>query len=70
MQVETPRLIRMPEVRRMTGLGRSQTYQLTRDGRFPAPVKLSERCVAWNSADVQRWIDERIASAKIARAAA
>lgn len=55
------RLIRLPEVQRMTGLGRSQTYALAAQKRFPTPIKLSERCSAWVEADVRAWIADRIA---------
>ena len=34
------RLIRFPEVERMTGLKRGHTNWLIRQGRFPAPLKL------------------------------
>lgn len=69
MQSETPRLIRLPEVQRLTGLGRSQTYALARDGRFPQPIKISERCSAWVEADVRSWIDAHIAASKVEKAA-
>lgn len=64
------RLIRLPEVQRLTGLSRSQTYALVRDGRFPSPLKLSERCSAWDESAVRAWIDSRIALAKTAKVAA
>lgn len=67
---DSPRLIRLPEVQRQTGLGRSQVYALAAQSRFPAPVKLSERCSAWIESDVRAWIAERIASARNERAAA
>lgn len=64
------RLIRLPEVSRMTGLGKSQVYALANAGRFPAPIKLSERCSAWQESEVRAWIAERIAArnAKVAAA--
>jgi prophage regulatory protein len=64
MTEEQPRLIRLPEVQRMTGLGRSQTYALARAGKFPSPLKISERCAAWDERAVRAWIAERIAAAK------
>lgn len=60
------RLIRLPEVQRLTALGRSQLYALAKAGRFPSPLKLSERCSAWNETDVRAWIDARIAEARAA----
>jgi prophage regulatory protein len=55
------RLIRLPEVARLTGLGRSQLYALAAAGKFPSPLKLSERCSAWAEPEVRAWIAERIA---------
>jgi prophage regulatory protein len=60
-EIET-RLIRLPEVQRLTGLGRSQVYALALAGKFPAPLKLSERCSAWRETAVRAWISERIAA--------
>jgi len=56
------RFIRLPEVRHLTGLGKSQVYALALAGKFPAPIKLSERCSAWLESDVRAWIAERIAA--------
>jgi prophage regulatory protein len=64
MIAEEPRLIRLPEVMRLTGLGRSQTYALARAGKFPSAIKISERCSAWDERAVRAWIAERIAGAK------
>lgn len=63
------RLIRLPEVSRLTGLGKSQVYALANAGKFPPPIKLSERCSAWQESEVRAWIAERIA-ARNAKAAA
>lgn len=60
------RLIRLPEVKYLTGLGRSQLYALAARGEFPAPLKLSRRCSAWREAQVREWIAQRIAQAQAA----
>ncbi|MDR9499739.1 MAG: AlpA family transcriptional regulator [Hydrogenovibrio sp.] len=59
-QTNQPRLIRMNEVRKLTGLSRSYVYALAAKGQFPKPVKLSERSAAWIESEVKNWIDERI----------
>ena len=47
------RLIRLPEVLKRTGYTRSTWYRLMgRDDRFPQPIKLSERCIAFRESDV------------------
>ena len=55
-------LVRLNQVKARTGLSRSTLYAYVRDGRFPAPVAISERCVAWVEGEIDRWIADRIAS--------
>ncbi|HEX3837813.1 MAG TPA: AlpA family phage regulatory protein [Steroidobacteraceae bacterium] len=41
IQIEQPaRLMRLPEVRRVTGLGTTSIYTLGKKGRFPRPISL------------------------------
>ena len=54
--------IRLGEVKARTGLSRSTLYAYIREGRFPAPVAISERCVAWVEGEIDGWIAERIAA--------
>lgn len=54
------RLIRLREVMAKTGLSRSYVYALTKEGKFPKSLKITERSSAWIEGEVQRWIDERI----------
>ena len=57
-----PRLLRLPTVLDRVGLRRSLIYEMMADGRFPAPVKVSGRAVAWPSDEIDAWIAERIAA--------
>jgi prophage regulatory protein len=57
-----PYLLRLPAVLGRVGLGRSQVYEEMAEGRFPTPVKLSGRAVAWPSDEIDAWIAERIAA--------
>lgn len=54
--------LRLRDVIRRIGLSRTTIYRLIGDGRFPAPVKLSERASAWRLGEVQAWAAQRIAS--------
>ncbi|MDV3469060.1 AlpA family transcriptional regulator [Stenotrophomonas sp. C3(2023)] len=47
--------IRLPEVIRRTGMGKTTVYKRVRDGAFPAPVQLGEGMVAWIEAEVEAW---------------
>lgn len=42
--------------------GSSTLWAWSRDGRFPAPVKLSPTMTAWRNADVIEWLNNQIIS--------
>ena len=46
-------LWRLPTVLAHIPVSRSGWWQGVKTGRYPAPVKLSTRCVAWRSADIR-----------------
>jgi predicted DNA-binding transcriptional regulator AlpA len=50
-------LLRLPEVLAVYPLGRATFLEGVRTGRFPAPVRLGVRAVAWRAADVRALID-------------
>lgn len=52
------RLLRLPEVARLTSLGRSTVNLWVSQGKFPAPTALSSTIKVWRHADIERWIDE------------
>ena len=54
------RFMRLTEVIRDTGLGRSSIYKRIAEGVFPKPVPLGGRTVGWVSDEVEAWILERI----------
>ena len=49
-----PHLLRLPAVVAATGLPKSTLYFYVRAGRFPAPVRIGARAVAWPAAAVWR----------------
>ncbi len=59
---ETDRLLRLPEVMHLTGLGRTKLYEAMRtpagQGGFPRPIKL-RRLSAWPESEVRAWIEAR-----------
>lgn len=62
MKVDPPppiRALRLPEVMRITGLGRSTIYRLIVQGLFPRQIRLSARAVAWTEEDVSAWLATR-----------
>ncbi|VTU30937.1 helix-turn-helix transcriptional regulator [Variovorax sp. RA8] len=54
------RLLRLPDVERLTGLRRSAIYEQMRKGIFPQSVKVGQRTAACPESTVQSWIAERI----------
>lgn len=54
------RLIRLKEVKHITGLGRSTIYKYIESGTFPKSVPLGERAVAFVESEVVAWVMARI----------
>jgi len=52
-------LLRMASVIQVTGLARSTIYKLIAEDKFPSPVRLVGRAVAWRRADLERWTADR-----------
>ena len=50
--------VRLPQVLSVIPLGRSCWWEGAKSGRFPKPIKLSERCVAWKVEDIRNLIKE------------
>lgn len=57
-------LMRLPAVMAKTGLRRSTLYAMIQQGKFPAPVRLCDRAVAWPRSEVQAFVDARIAATR------
>lgn len=57
---QTTRLIRLPEVLHKTGYRKAWIYRLISENRFPKPIKLGSRAVAFIEAEIEQWILERV----------
>ncbi|MHA1539813.1 MAG: helix-turn-helix transcriptional regulator [Alphaproteobacteria bacterium] len=51
--------LRLPEVLKVFPVSRSTFWKGVKDGRYPKPVKLSERTTAWRIEDIQALIAEK-----------
>jgi prophage regulatory protein len=60
------KIIRLPAVSEMTGLPRATIYDHMAKGTFPKQLKIGPRAAGWIAAEVQAWIDERIARREVA----
>ena len=58
-QEDTGKLLRLEAVISLIGMKRSWILQKVKDGKFPKPIKLSERAVAWYASDIEDWIKSR-----------
>ncbi|MDD2150092.1 AlpA family transcriptional regulator [Pseudomonas putida] len=58
--------IRLREVKRITGMGRSYIYEKMKTGDFPGQIKLGPRTVAWINAEVLAWVREKVVSTRAA----
>ncbi|MCY1396450.1 Prophage CP4-57 regulatory protein (AlpA) [compost metagenome] len=52
--------IRLPEVKKIVGLGTTKIYAMIKEGDFPAQVNVGGRAVAWVLHEVQQWARDRM----------
>lgn len=53
------RTIRRPELHRMVPLADTTIYDMERRGEFPRRFNLTPRCVVWDAAEVEAWLESR-----------
>lgn len=55
------KMLRLWDVRDLTGLSESHVYGLMAQGRFPTQVRISRRCVCWFEDEIMAWMAARSA---------
>ena len=65
MNTTNQSLIRLPEVLKRTGFGKAWIYRLISEIRFPSPVKIGVRAVAFVESEVDEWIQSVIETSRI-----
>jgi prophage regulatory protein len=60
------KLLRLPEVKDLTGRTTSRIYADMASGTFPKPIKIGVRAVAWRESELREWLDQRIAEREAA----
>ena len=55
----TERAVRIRDVCGKTGISRTHLYRLIAGGKFPAPIRISERVSVWREADVDLWLHRK-----------
>ena len=51
--------LRIHDVMQRTGLARSTVWLWVKQGKLPAPIKLSERVTVWRESDLNDWMNEQ-----------
>lgn len=59
-QNKLERFLKIKEVEVVTGLKRSTIYSSIKESKFPSPVRISTRAVAWREKDIIGWQVEKI----------
>ena len=57
-------ILRLPTVTARTGLSRSTIYLRISEDRFPKPVSLGGRAVAWVEAEITEWLNRQIEASR------
>jgi len=50
--------LRLPQVLKLIPVSKTAWHDGVRSGRYPKPIKLSERTSAWRCEDIRKLIDE------------
>lgn len=53
------RTIRRHELRQIIPLAETTIYEMERRGEFPRRFNLTPRCVVWDLAEIEAWVEER-----------
>ena len=53
-------ILRLPEVKKITGLSRSSIYAMMEKSAFPRQVSLGARAVGWIDAEISEWIAQKV----------
>ena len=56
MNTPEAKLIKLPEVKRIVGLGKTSIYSLMKKGKFPQQVPMGfVRCAFWSNIEIHKW---------------
>ena len=56
MNTPEAKLIKLPEVKRIVGLGKTSIYSLMKQGKFPQQVPMGfVRCAFWSNIEIHKW---------------
>ena len=58
------KLLKLPELKSITGLSKSSIYARISAGTFPTQIPLGPRLVVWVEANIQNWINAQVLTAR------
>ena len=56
------RLLRIDQVKEISGIGKTMIYRLVREGRFPKPFKPGGSASRWSETEVLAWREQQRAA--------
>lgn len=60
MDLNSKKIIRLPKVKKCTGLSRSSIYLKISKNEFPNQIQLGKRSVGWVEEEINSWINKQI----------
>ena len=57
------KILSRPEIMKLLGVSDVTLWRMTREGRFPKPIRIGTRRIGWPEEIVQAWIEERVEEA-------
>lgn len=64
MQLPTTGMGRAKDILPFLPFSKTTLFEWSKDGRFPAPIKLSPTMTAWSYADVHEWLNSFTSTTK------
>lgn len=56
----TIKILRLKQVKEITGISRSSIYLRMKEGTFPQSLSLGPRAIGWSSTSIDQWVNDRI----------
>lgn len=57
-------ILKLSEVKQITGLSGSSVYRAVAKGTFPRQIKLGERSSGWVASEIEQWLKDRIEASR------
>lgn len=54
------RILRLPEVERLTGYKLSGIYRMVKEGLFPQQYRICPGAVGWDSQKIEAWMEDKL----------